>query len=474
MTLPAHERSSEPGRYPVPKPLLLAVFALSVLIAAVTVDMVTPVLPLIGEQFAATEAQLSWVVSGVALVLAIGIPLYGRLSERIGFRRLYCSAIAILSAGSLLCAVAPNLPLLVLGRMVQGAGMAAVPVLSIVAVSTVWPPGKRGGALGVISGCIGVGTAGGPIFGGAIGQSAGWPSLFWITFALSLLILIGSIFVLASIGSISPDARRRKLDVAGGAMLGLASGLLLFAVTQGGMTGFATLSSWGSCIGSLLAGGAFVWRMVSIEDPFVPPALFRNRSYVCSIIVAVFAMFAYFAVLVFVPLMVVEVNGLTSAQAGWILLPGGASVAILSPVVGRISDRAGSKRLILAGVTVMGLSTLFLSTVASGGSPILVAAGVMFAGIAFSLTASPANNTAASALPHNRIGIGMGLFQGALYLGAGVGAGVIGALLSARQGASEPWNPLYILEAVNYSDAFLAATVSVLIAWIAAWGLRND
>lgn len=86
-------------------------------------------------------------------------------------------------------------------------------------------------------------------------------------------------------------------------------------------------------------------------------------------------MFAYFAVLVFVPLLVVEVNGLSSGQAGMILLPGGVAVAILSPFVGRLSDRFGDKRLIITGMTLMGLSTLFLSTYASGASPLLVSVG---------------------------------------------------------------------------------------------------
>ncbi|WP_052488134.1 MFS transporter [Gordoniibacillus kamchatkensis] len=95
--------------------LLLAVLALSVLVAAVTVDMVTPVLALIAEQLAVSEAQVSWVVSGIALVLAVGVPLYGRMSDFIELRTLYCSAVAILCAGSLLCAVAAG---------VLGAGIA--------------------------------------------------------------------------------------------------------------------------------------------------------------------------------------------------------------------------------------------------------------------------------------------------------------------------------------------------------------
>ncbi|GAA3403179.1 MFS transporter [Paenibacillus hodogayensis] len=454
--------------------LLLAVFALSVLVAAITVDMVNPVLPLISDQLEASEAHVSWVVSGIALMLAIGVPLYGRMSDFFELKKLFSFAVSILSLGSLICAFAPNLLVLVLGRMVQGAGMSAIPVLSVIAISKVFAPGKQGGALGIIAGCIGVGTAGGPILGGKIGQLIGWQSLFWITFLLSLLIVIGALCALPKIEPALEARQHRKFDLLGGGLLGLTAGLLLFGVTQGETAGFFSFPALGSMTGSLLALIGFVWRIVTVEHPFVPPLLFKNRFYVSSVMVAVFSMFAYFSVLVFVPLLVVEVHGLFPGQAGMLLLPGGAAVAILSPFIGRISDRLGTKRLIMVGVTVMGISTLFLSTYASGASPVLVGLGVLGAGIAFALTTSPANNAAVSALTQEQVGVGMGIFQGGLYLGAGVGAGMIGALLTARREAANAWNPLYGLDAIPYSDAFLAAAASVCIAWIAALGLRND
>lgn len=463
-----------PSALPHPTVLLVMIFSLAVLVAAVTVDMVNPVLHLIGEQWGATKAQVSWVVSGVALVLAIGVPLYGRISDFFELKKLFAFAVSILSVGSLICALAPNLLSLVVGRMIQGAGMSAIPVLSVVAISKVFPPGKRGGALGIIAGCIGVGTAGGPIFGGVVGQLFGWPYLFWITFILSMVVAVCALSLLPTFLPVRETKKPRQFDLIGGALFGLAAGLLLLGVTQGESVGFASFPSLGSLAGSLLSLSGFIWRIVTAENPFVPPVMFQNRHYVSSLIVAVFSMFAYFSVLVFVPLLVVEVNGLSPVQAGIVLLPGGAAVALLSPFVGRISDRLGTKRLILAGVAVMGASTLYLSTFASGASPVWVSVGVWGAGIAFALTNSPVNNAAVSALAKDQVGIRMGIFQGALYLGAGVGAGMIGALLSARREASRPLNPLYMLDAVSYSDAFLAAAFAVVIAFAAAFWLRKD
>lgn len=453
--------------------LLMMVLSLSVLVGSITADSVNPVLPLISKALEASKSQVSWIVSGIALVLAIGVPIYGRISDFFELRKLYIFAIMILASGSLLCAIAPNLPLLVLGRMVQGAGMSAIPVLSVIAISKVFPQGKRGGAFGIIAGSIGVGTAAGPIFGGVVGQYLGWNALFWFTFLLAIMIVIGAYYALPTIKPAESVGSNKNFDFIGGLFLGLTVGLLLFGITQGETSGFSSFSSLTSLIGSVVALVGFIWRIVTAENPFVPPVLFNNKDYVNTVIIAFFSMFAYYAVLVFVPLLVIEVNGLSSGQAGMILLPGSVAVAILSPFVGRLSDRFGDKRLIITGMTLMGLSTLFLSTYASGASPLLVSVGVLGVGIAFAFTNSPANNAAVSALDADKVGVGMGIFQGALYLGAGTGAGMIGALLSARRDATEPINPLYKLDAISYSDAFLAATGAILIALIAGLGLKK-
>ncbi|MBD2871967.1 MFS transporter [Paenibacillus sp. IB182493] len=454
--------------------LLMLVLVLSSLLAAITVDMVNPVLGLIGESLSASKSQVSWVVSGVALFLAIGVPLYGRLSDFYELRTMFVFAASLLSLGSLICAQSASLPWLVFGRMVQGAGMSAIPVLSIVTISKVFAEGKRGTALGLVAGCIGIGTAFGPIFGGVVGQIWGWSSLFRITFILSLFIVVGSFHALPIIKPAIEDENERQFDLLGGALLGLAAGLLLFGVTQGEAAGFDSFSALGGLLGAVFVLIGFIWRIRKAKTPFVPPILFKNKWYVNAVVVAFFSMFAYFAVLVFVPLLLVEVNGLAPGQAGLALLPGGMAVALLSPWIGRISDRIGSRSLILAGLAVMGISTLHLSSFAAGASPLLVSIGVMGVGIAFALLHSPANNAAVGALEQDQVGAGMGLFQGALYLGAGTGAGIVGAFLHSRQDAGVPLNPLYQLHAVGYSDAFLVTTITVIIALIAAFGLRND
>lgn len=223
-----------------------------------------------------------------------------------------------------------------------------------------------------------------------------------------------------------------------------------------------------------LAAVLFVWRTFGAAHPFVPPSLFGNRQYVAAATVAFLSMFANVCVLVCVPLLVVAANGLSTGAAGLVLMPGGVAVAVLSPVAGLLSDRVGVRWPVMAGLAVMGLSTLSVSTLAAGASPLLVSAGILGVGVGFAFVITTVTNAAAGALAGEQVGVGLGIFQGAQFLGAGTSPALIGALLAARREAeADSINPLYVLDAAPFSDAFLAITAAVALACIAALGLRG-
>ncbi len=450
--------------------LFLAVVASAVFVTVLTATMINVLIPVMRAEFGASAAQVGWVVTGYSLAYAIGVPLYGRLSDFFGVRRVFSVGLLGFAVGGLICALAPNFAVLVLGRVVQGIGGAAVPALASVAVAKVLPPGRRGSALGLVASSVGVGAAVGPIAGGAVGQLFGWRALFYGSLVLMLALIPVARRVLPNGGS----EGERRFDLIGGVLLGLAAGLFLFGITQGQGAGFASFSSWGSFLGAALAAVGFVWRINGVPHPFVSPDLFKNRAYVAAVLVGFFSMLANLSALVFVPLLIVEVNGLSPGTAGLVLTPGAVALAILSPLTGGLSDRIGVRTPILAGLGIMVLSILFLSTFAVGASPLLVSLGMLGLGFGFAFIQSPATNAATNALPEAEVGVGMGIFAGAFFLGAGTGPALIGAFLAAREEAgSGAINPLYTLDAAPFSDAFLAMVLSLVIALIATLGLRG-
>ena len=450
--------------------LLLAVLTSTVFVSVLNSSMVNVAIPLIREDFGASEAQVSWVITGFLLLYAVGIPLYGRAADVFSLRRAFALGLVVFAVGSLICIVAPSLPLLVFGRIVQATGGAAIPALASASVVKVLPPGDRGTALGLIVSSVGVGAAVGPVVGGTLVQLAGWHSLFYGVLLLLLLLLPATLYALPEI----EPTGERGFDVLGGALLGLAAGLFLFGITQGQVAGFGSPSSWGSFAGAALAAAGFAWRITSAEYPFVSPALFEKRSYVAAVIVGYFSMLVNVSCLVAIPLLVSQVNGLPPGATGLVLAPGAIALAILSPVAGRLSDRIGFKTPVYAGLTIMLVSVLFLSTFAAGASPVVVALGMLGIGVGFAFTNSPNVNAAAAALPPDEVGVGLGIFNGLFFLGGGTGPAVVGAFLSARREANaDAIDPFYTLHAAPFSDAFLLLVIALLIALAASFGLQS-
>lgn len=452
-------------------PRLLLVLVPAMLLNITAADMVSLVLPRISEQFAVSTAQVAWVVTGFLLMFAVGVPFYGRIADRFGLRRLFTVVLLVFAVGSLIGAVSPSLPVLVFGRIVMGIGGAAVPVLAIVAVMRLLPGDKAAVGVGFVTAAAGVGTAAGPAVGGIVGEYLGWPALFWIM-AIGALILIPA--VRRAIAD-EPPGDPRPFDLAGGVLLGLAAGLLLFGVTRSEGSGFGHPSSWGSILAGVALAGLFAWRNRVAAHPFVPPSLFTDRAYVAAVLTVFLAMTANLAVLVLVPVLIIDVNGLTPGQGSLVMVPGGVALALLAPVAGRIGARGRhATGVLLAGLALMGLSTFFLSTLAAGASHVLVGFAVLGLDAGFAFVITLTTGAVSSVLPPRHAGAGVGVFQGAQFLGAGTGPALFGALVTAREsGGGDAVNPFYAGDAPAYSDVFLALTLIVVLAAIAAFPLRT-
>nr|UPN68099.1 putative MFS transporter [Saccharothrix sp.] len=455
---------------PGARPALLALLMAAILVTVTASDMVNLMLPAIGAEFGATEAELAWVVTGFLLMFSVGIPLYGRVSDRMSLRRLFVFALLVYAAGSLVCALAPSLFVLVAGRIITGIGAAAIPVLSIIAVTRLLPAERRGVGIGVVSAGAGIGTAAGPAVGGGVGQLLGWPALFWIMLVISLVLVPAALRVLPDETPVGVG----RIDVPGGILLGLGAGLVLFGMTQAQVSGFPAPSAWGSLLVAVVALVLFGWRTARVDQPFVPPALFKNRVYRTSVLVAFLAMIVNLGGLVFVSLLVVEVNGLTPGEGALVMIPAGIAVAALSPLIGRLADRVGARPLVLTGLTLIGLFSVFLSTFTGGSSPIPAGVGILGLSIGFILVMTTLIGAAAGELPGEQVGVGLGILQGVQFLGASTGPAVFGVLVSARQqSGADAVNPFYDgHEGAAYSDVFLAMAVVVVLTLVVASRMR--
>jgi DHA2 family metal-tetracycline-proton antiporter-like MFS transporter len=457
--------------------VLLAVVVTAILVSVLNQTFVNVVVPDIQKDYGVSQGQVGWVITGYLLVFAVGIPLYGRIADLYSLRLTFAVGLAVLALGSLFCALAPTLPLLVAGRIVQGIGASAIPALGFAAVAKSLPPGERGTALGLLSASVGAGAAIGPVLGGLIAGFLGWHVLFLLTVVLSGALIPGALYALpraSKTGRTSFMDTLRRFDVPGGLSLALGAGFALLGVTEGQVSGFGSPASWGSFVLSVLLAAFFVWRTRTASMPFVSPQLFRNRAFLSTAAVGFFMMFANLGRLILSPLLLSEENGLPAAGIGLALAPGALTVAVLSPLTGRLSDRFGPRALVRIGLVVMLVSTFSISAFAAGAPALWVSAGLWGLGLGFAAVNSPNANAATASLSPEESGVGLGIYQMIFFLGGGFGPAVAATFLAFRNvPETDALNPLYAFDAAAFSDAFLLVSAATIVAFVASFGLKS-
>jgi len=337
--------------------ILLAMF-----LGALDQTIVATALPTIGRELSDVE-NLSWVVTAYLLTATAATPLYGKLSDIHGRRAMLLTAIAIFVAASVLCALAPNMTVLVLGRALQGVGGGGLLSLAQVIVGDVVLPLERGRYQGYISIVFGVASIGGPVIGGFFAQHLHWSLIFWINLPIGLLALLMTNRVLKRRPR---HERRHRLDVARALLMIAATVLLLLALTWGGVRfPWSSIPIVALLAGSVLFWAGFAFRLLTAREPFLPLALLTNPvvGFGTASVACVFG--TMIGLSIFVPIYFQVVLGLSASASGLALIPLMGGTVIGSTASGQAMSRlAHYKR-----APFLGLAAALVALIALAGAP---------------------------------------------------------------------------------------------------------
>lgn len=458
---------------------ILLVMVLASFTSVLNNSMVNVAIPVVSHGLGVSASLSGWIITSYSIVFATGVALYGRVSDSYSLRITFLAALVVFALASLVCALAPTFGVLVTGRALQAAGAAAIPSLAFGSVARLFPAGQRGAVFGMLSSAVGLGAATGPLVGG-IGVSAlGWRVLFFATLAMLVLLFAAAWRFLPDLNAARERQTHRlaRLDIPGGLLLVISAAATLAGTTAAARSGLGAPLAWGLLLAAVACGLAFAVRIRRAAHPFAPPQLFGNRQFLAASAIALLSQGAFIGGGLFLtPLLLINELHLTPFQTGLVIAPGAFAIALISPTIGRLSDRLGPKIVLAASLSLLLAGLLCLSTFAVGASPYVVSGGLTIASIGYAGVTSPAANAASTALSTEIAGVGFGIYQLFFFLGSGTGAAVFGSVLSARrQAGADALNPLYQGSAAiaGYSDAYLVACVAVLLALVALTGLRR-
>ena len=396
--------------------------------------IVNVALPDIQHDFDAGEQGLQWVVAAYSLTMGMFIMSAATLADQRGRRRVYLGGMALFGVASAVCAAAPTLFILNVGRGLQGVGAATVNVASLALVSAAFPdPKAKVKAIGLWTGIAAVGLAIGPTIGGVLTESIGWRSIFLVNvFVGAIGIVLARIVVEESV-----DPVHRRLDLPGQLLFIAAIGCLTYALIEGPHTGWRSPEIVGLFIIAAALVAAFIMTELRSPDPMMDVRVFHDHVYTVAIISLFAILFAAYGVLLVITQYLQNVRDYSPERAGAIMLAYTVPVIVLAPVAGVIAAKVGPRKPTLLGLGVL-LAGLVVIALGVGGSLAIVVLGLGLVGAGGGLGLAPTTNEAMASIPPERAGMASGIMSAQRALGSTAGFAIMGSVLAAVVGATLP------------------------------------
>ncbi|MBI5519496.1 MAG: MFS transporter [Desulfovibrio sp.] len=384
--------------------------------------IVNTALPTIGLGFDAPLPHVQWIVAGYFLVISCLLPLFGRMGDMYGRRRMYTTGFVVFTLASLLCGAAPSLWALIAARVGQGVGAAMLMANGPGIIMAAFPGPTRGRALGFTGMTVALGSLTGPGLGGLLIQGFGWRSVFYVNLPIGLL----GIWMARRFLPPQERLRDETLDIAGAGLFALGMVGLLLAMSHGhdwGWTSPPVLAGLGVAL--LALPGFALWEK-RCAHPMLDLSLFRVWPFCSGNLVAYMAFMSMFTNAILLPFYLHGQKGLEPFETGLVLSSLPLTMAVVAPVSGFLSERVNFATLTSIGLAIMSCGLAWLSRLDSSSPLWCVYLGQVILGLGVGMFMSPNNNSVLSSAPQDKVGLVGGIL--ALVRNVGMVSGIAVAI----------------------------------------------
>ncbi|MEO9328175.1 MFS transporter [Gordonia aurantiaca] len=375
-----------------------------------------------------------WVTSAYLLTYAVPLLITGRLGDRYGPKTLYQIGLVVFTVASVWCGLSSSIGELIVARALQGVGAALITPQTMSLITRIFPPEKRGAAMGVWGTVAGVATLVGPLLGGVLTDGLGWEWIFFINLPVGIAGL-----VLAAVLVPQVETDDHQFDWIGVALSAIGLSALVFGIQEG------ESFHWAAWIWALIAAGVafcavFVWWQSRIRtEPLLPLSLFRDRNFSLATVGIATMGFAMSAMMIPLTFFLQLVGGMSPTQSAVVMVPMAILTGILAPIVGRVVDRVHPRIIVSTALAASAVSIAWLGYVCRPETPVWeIVAPLCLMGIASAGIWAPLAATATRNLPWHQAGAGAGVYNTLRVIGSVLGSAMIGALVQSRLAAELP------------------------------------
>ncbi|MCW2820105.1 MAG: drug resistance transporter, EmrB/QacA subfamily [Marmoricola sp.] len=432
------------------------VVVLGAIMSILDITVVSVALETFQRVFSATAAQVAWTMTGYTLALASVIPLTGWAADRFGTKRLYLLAVALFTAGSVLCASATSLEMLTLFRVLQGLGGGMLMPLGMTILTRAAGPDRVGRVMAVLGVPMLLGPIFGPILGGWLIDAASWHWIFLINLPIGIAALVYAVVVLPK-DDVSPS---ESFDLVG--MLLLSPGLASFlygvsSIPEAGTVASAKVLTW-TVVGLVLIAAFVPWALRrSNVHPLVELRLLENRNMTVAVLAMMLFAIAFFGASLLFPLYFQQVRGESALSAGLLLAPQGIGAMLTMPVAGILADRIGPGKIVLTGIAVITVGMGMFTQLGAGTSYAYLITALFVMGLGMGATMMPIMTAALATLKDADIARGSTFLNITQQVAASLGTALFSVLLTNGIKGSSSLTLLGAVEAVKDQPAKVGA-----------------
>jgi EmrB/QacA subfamily drug resistance transporter len=456
---------------------VMAAVAMSIFLATIDGSIVNVALPTLVQSFGTEFAIVEWVVLAYLLTLATLMLSVGRLGDMIGKKTPFLVGFVVFTVGSALCGLAPTVYALIAARVFQAIGATALMALGAAIITEAFPPIERGRALGITGTMVSVGIVIGPVIGGLLIAALSWHWIFFVNLPIGV---VGIVIAARFVPNTKP-AGGQRFDYLGAITLFVSLLGLLLGLTFAQQIGFqpivwALLATW------LIFLALFLVAEARVHYPMVDLALFQSSLFNVNLITGFLCFVAISGTIILMPFYLENVLGYAPQALGLLMAVTPIMAGILAPISGELSDRFGTRNIMVIGLAVLLVGFYGVSTLGEHTSALGYVLRFVPIGIGLGIFQSPNNSVIMGSVPRHRLGVASGLLAITRTLGQTAGIATLSALWASRVmahtnrvlpgGATTAPAPIQV---AAMSDTFLVAAGLIALALaLSLWGGRVE
>lgn len=461
------ESSSSPG---FNRTLIVALLIAGAFVSILNQTLMLVAIPSIGQDFGIDPSLAQWVTTAFMLANGIFIPVSAVLIDRYSNRTLYLTALSVFTLGTLLGALSTSFAVLLLARVIQGAAAGLIIPMIQTLIMSLYPPHRRGAAMGLVGLAIAFAPAIGPTLSGWVVEHLAWRALFILLLPIAGLVLLASAVFMKNV---TPQ-RDRPIDVLSVVLSTFGWGGLLYGFSVAGDHGWGSAEVLIALLGGAFSLTLFIQRQHRLEQPLLDLAVFRSPVFSLSTALCSLVFMLMIGAMTLIPIYIQTARELGAVVSGLILLPGAVINGLMSPIAGRLFDRFGIGLLAPLGYLLMSLSTALLMSMDAATSPLMISLYVVLLMLPVSMLMLPLVTLGINALPYALIAHASAMNNTLRMVGGSVGTALLVTVMSLPINAMDPGSSMAQAVAEGVRLAFgvaLALSVLGLIGALWLWRL---